>query len=402
MKTHRVWHNIHVLIAVLLIQAADAQIPSVAFKFSYEIEEELATGALRPSTAAYEYTYIGDYLHAMSTYGLEVRWGLDTLLIQQDLNRIHPVPAARFIAEQASIHQVTVINEAHNKAHHRVFGIDLLQDLYDVGYRYLGLECLADPKKIPPEFRKDSLTHWGYPILSYAIGTYSREPQMGNLIREALTIGYEIFPYEKMMENEERDLVQAKNIANFLKSHSAGKTLIFCGWDHAIEADIVKRRDARFMAHHLRNMLNQDILTNDQDILSENLSGEETEIYRKLNASQPSIFVDERGKEVSFFKDFSHFDLLVYHPPSVFEQGRPSWLMTPGKRKFFINMEEIKSFPAIVSAIPDDNDNRATPVDIVEIKYRYHKAPLLLHAGNYVVQIRYDTGQEDRIRIKVE
>jgi hypothetical protein len=51
-------------------------------------------------------------------------------------------------------------------------------------------------------------------------GYYLKEPQFGNLIRTALKLGFEIFPYEADLKyfGKDREIQQAKNIQQVLKS----------------------------------------------------------------------------------------------------------------------------------------------------------------------------------------
>lgn len=47
------------------------------------------------------------------------------------------------------------------------------------------------------------LNERGYPLLSS--GYYTQEPQFGNLVREALRIGYELFPYETQVRGDGKE-----------------------------------------------------------------------------------------------------------------------------------------------------------------------------------------------------
>jgi hypothetical protein len=141
------------------------------------------------------------------------------------------VNAMEYILERAKNEEVLIINEAHHKPKHRFFTRSLLNSLYEQGYRYLGLETLSNRETADFE-----LNIRKYP-LKYS-GTYSNEPQFGNLIREALEIGYMLFPYEGEGNGKPREINQAKNIAAFMKTHTDGKYLIHCVDAHATEGPI--------------------------------------------------------------------------------------------------------------------------------------------------------------------
>src|SRR5690606_18409918 len=107
---------------------------------------------------------------------------------------------------------------------HRVFTESLLEGLYQNGYRYLGLEALAEDSLI--NIRKWPVINDGY---------YTNEPQFGNMIREALRLGFIVFGYESGGRGKEREMGQAANIVEILKNDPNTKILIHCGFGHIVE-----------------------------------------------------------------------------------------------------------------------------------------------------------------------
>jgi hypothetical protein len=53
---------------------------------------------------------------------------------------------------------------------------------------------------VPSEICDSLLNERGYPLNSPLSGTYVTEPQMSNLIREAIDIGFKLFPYYRFGE----------------------------------------------------------------------------------------------------------------------------------------------------------------------------------------------------------
>lgn len=120
--------------------------------------------------------------------------------------------------------QFVLFNEAHHEPKHRYLVGSLLKDYYDLGFRFLGLEALF----------KDSLNQRGY--LNYSDGVYTRDPVMGNLIREAKRMGYRVFNYEGMNSGQEREMDQVRGIKkNVLDVNPNGKTIILAGYSHINE-----------------------------------------------------------------------------------------------------------------------------------------------------------------------
>lgn len=117
--------------------------------------------------------------------------------------------------------QVVMFNEAHHCPHHRYLVGTLLQEFYDRGFRYLGLET----------FINDSL--WEarkYPTVNN--GFYSKDPVFANLIRAAADLGMEVFGYESWQQGESREVGQARKIYNVIQKDPEAKILILAGYDH--------------------------------------------------------------------------------------------------------------------------------------------------------------------------
>jgi hypothetical protein len=104
--------------------------------------------------------------------------------------------------DRASREEMIIINEAHHNASHRAFASSLLQGLYDRGYRYLGVETLAN----------DSLNTTKFANLNS--GFYSKEPEFGNFLYQALKIGFKLFPYDAEGNGKEREIGKQKIFTN--------------------------------------------------------------------------------------------------------------------------------------------------------------------------------------------
>jgi len=375
------------------------KMPAHDLKFSHEIEAELATEKVYPSRAAYYYSYIGDYKKAIQTYEVPLAWGLDTVTHKDSLLflNFHPVAAIPYILERALKEEMIIISEAHQKPQHRIFTLQLLKGLYQKGYRYLGVEAVAPSFGDSTKFTLDKeLNERGYPLHSPMTGTYTREPQMGELVRTAIALGFEVFGFERTDRKIERDLAMAQNIQRFVKSRPDGKVLIHTGWYHAIESDEIKRKKDQYMAYHIKQLMGVDPFTIYQDILTEKGKDKESPYLKWVEANQPSILINQQGGLFTGPDSVDHFDCWIYHPPTTYQNGRPDWMLKNLPRLTFPlskNWFEGLTLPCIVSATYLKEKDLATPADRIEVKDLNQIPDLILRKDIYVLKIEDVKGQ---------
>ena len=370
--------------------------------FSHEIDSLLTHTDFRESSAAYFYSYIGQYKKAIETYDIQLDWGLDSVS-QSDIETFKAnyksVPALPYLESIFKDHQVVIVSEGHHKPQHRLFTRMLLQSLYDQGFRYLGMETLM-PNFLPgPAFLMDTaLNNRGYALNTPMTGFYTREPQMANLVREAIAIGFELFAYERKAKGE-RDLAQAKNIQKFMDQHPDEKVLIHCGWYHAIESDLPKRQKHNWMAYHLKQLTGIDPLTIYQDALTEKVFHPSSPLINN-DMDQPSLFLNKQEEVYTI----EHFDILINHPKTEFIENRPNWLAYVAENKWIpLKKRWIKpfSFPIILKAYHWEEPKEATPVDIYECIDSSIKPYLVLPPGKYRIEVLDHKGLMKTYKLKV-
>ena len=242
------------------------------------------------------------------------------------LKDIEHVNARHYINFAARNRRVVMINEAFAKPLHRAFTLSLLADFYRQGFRYLAMEMLNN-------FSTQSLTkenmHTGY---------YASEPVAGELVRSALEMGYTLVAYEDTAASvhtaDQRDSIQAATIYAVLKKDTAAKILV-----HASFAHISKKQGADGhvpMALAFWRLSGIDPLTIDQtDMTEESNFGYGRVIYQaymqKYTVKEPSIALVNNAPVNVTDKDL--YDLCVIHPPTVYQDGRPTWLSLGGRRQ---------------------------------------------------------------------
>ncbi|MBD0254075.1 MAG: hypothetical protein ICV83_00025 [Cytophagales bacterium] len=376
---------------------------SSPYRFSNQIEEAFArdTTAGRVDLAAYHFSYIGEYKQALAYFdkGASPRWVYppkDSLL----LHAYKPVPAREYILARALKKQIVIINEAHHNPLHRVFTASLLEGLYQAGFRYLGAETLgyADP----------GLNQRKYP--TGQTGYYTQEPQYGNLIREALALGFTVFPYESGGPSpKEREIGQARNIQKVLQRNPKAKIIIHCGYSHAWEAAMGGDWE-KAMAGRVKEFTGIDPFTIDQERWTEKSDpAKENPAYRMLRVNQPSVLVDQQGVAFTTLPNTTELtDIRVVHPRTTYRYGRPEWLLRDGKAKpFFLKKEQLNlGFPVLVLAYKANEPAEgrsalppAVPVDVMELKAAGEQKALILPPGMYQLVVTNQGGQQQGFSI---
>ena len=213
--------------------------------------------------------------------------------------------------------RVVLINEAHDQPAHRAYCRRLLSQLAPLGYTIFAVEALS-PTDTAINKRKFPLSSSGF---------YTREPNMGKLLRAAFTGGFRVFSHEiTAAQNKEfknwrkssnyRDSMQAVNVLALLCKNPKAKIVVLVGYDHVLEKehDGVKR-----LATYLHELGQLDPLTIDQ-----------TMAYRPSQGSpagHPMVLVDRTGRTATIGERQGYVDLQIIHPTERLVQGRPDWLV---------------------------------------------------------------------------
>ncbi len=374
-----------ILIIMLTLSAAGAaQKHPYEVKFSYQIESDLAAGKIYPTRAGLLYSLIGDYYNSNQYSDIPVSWGVDRLDLDEHTTR----DALPFIIEKAKEHSIVIISENHLKPQHRIFASETIRELSKIGFKHLGLETFANISN-KNTLLDETLSARGYPLNSPLTGTYTLEPSMGILVRNAIALDYDLFAYEESekIKGKDRDEIQADNIVRYLENNPNARIIIVCGLHHAIESNKVKRDGVFWMANYLTRKLSIDPLTIYQDNFTEKFIENEHPALKNLRVRRPSVFVDENGEMVKLTE---HVDIEVIHPKTIYMNGRPDWLYRDQRyRPVAIKLKTVdQNFPRIISAFPQGERN-SVPVDRIELKHKHDNKVLILKQGSYRITM-YD------------
>jgi hypothetical protein len=288
-----------------------------------------------------EYSYVGRYQKSLEFFDRpNSRKKKPAQLKSTD--QFEPCDAVAAILELADKQQVIMINEAHHVPMHRAFTAQLLEGLYQKGFRYFAAETLNAGDA--------TLQTRGYPTLN--TGGYTAEPVYADLVRTALNIGYTVTAYEcedspsQQTENpvpamNVREQGQAKNLKErILDSDPKAKIIIHAGFAHIYKKPQVdKNGELHWMALAFQELTGIEPLSIDQVEMSEaNKPENENADYRfaidKGLVSDRAVVLRDKEKGSYFVRtangDF--YDLTVIHPRSRYENGRPTWLAMGGRR----------------------------------------------------------------------
>ncbi len=331
----------------------------------------------RSQMGATYYSISGQYKPALESW--DQAFGRVKKLSAADslkFTKLIPVNAKEYIIKKAANEKIIIINEAHHNASHRTFASSLLQGLYDKGYRYLGIETLEG----------DSLNTVKFATLNS--GYYSKEPEFGNFIYNALKIGFKLFPYEAEGNNKEREIGEAKNIFDFMQKNQKGKYLIYCGYQHAYEG--VHKSWEKTMAGRLSDLTGINPLTIDQTQFSEKSSPKYNEpLLRLVSHTVPVVLKDENQLIYNGEDKELYTDIKIIHPVTQYINGRPDWMLKENRKFYKIPDSKISAYPVLVLAYrKGELEKEGIPADIIELNTSKDSRFLVLDKGNYDIVIK--------------
>jgi hypothetical protein len=318
------------------------------------------------------------------------------------------VDAADTVVEMAAGRHIVMVNEAHHDAHTRELTLALLPRLRALGFRYFAAEALSD---------KDAqLMQRGY--VTETSGTeYLMEPLYGEIIRQAIKLGYIIVPYDP--ENaglNDRDTQEAQALYErvFAKDPQA-KLFVHAGYSHIDKIPGNLGDDIKPMAMLLKQLSGYDPLCVDQmQFRDVAVGGLDFGFYSTVAVRfmpQVPIALRNRHSKTIWSSDPPRHDITVILPPAVerdldihgimkadvlrrevvlprtpfdFDE-RPHWLTLGGKRApFRISLDLCNGqLPCVIDAYYPNEPDTSVPADRYTFTHSRSHNVLYLYPGRY-------------------
>lgn len=385
------------LIFILSLSSIRAQ--DLPYKFSEDIlsknNSNKNTFALQ--LAATDFAFQGNYNKALTTWNEQRPDIQEIKLTPFDSAFFYNskiVPAKDYIIERSKNEEIIILNELHHNASHRLFATSLLKELYANGYRYLGLEALND---LMINERKFATLESGF---------YTSEPNFGNLIQEALYLGFTVFGYEATNEAswdkdpwKNREIAQAQNIFSYMKENTNGKYFIYCGAGHAFEGNNNGRGYS--MAGILAELTGKNPFTIDQNRYSDKGDKRYNQPLSKLiNTKSPSVMIN--SNEIVFKGNSSSYetDISIIQPTNYFENSIQKLQNSKEYSELIFPNKAVKLYPAIILIYrKGEFDKNGVPAAVYEIesdttypsiylkKYTYE---IIILDRSYAIQNKFD------------
>lgn len=267
---------------------------------------------------------LGLYNQAILSFPLEVRPPAN--LVLPDPTRWRTADAVDVISRLAADRRIVMVNEAHHNAHTRVLVLKLLPHLRALGFDHFAAEALVhtDP----------GLQKRGYP--TYASGTeYLQEPLYGDIVREAIRLGFTIVPYDEEgnVSTQARDSAQADNLYRevFVRDPDA-RLFVLAGYAH-IDKGKGRLGSVVPMAARLQTLTGSVPLSIDQTQFLEtgkSPSDDYRTLVARFHPGTASVLLERTsGKPWSARPEL--YDVNVILPPAVSVQSFGDKLMIDGE-----------------------------------------------------------------------
>ena len=306
------------------------------YLFNKVSEAEKRTNNAYDQIATQIYSFSGDYKTTVNHRA--------SVSVKENLNpnpeyfsKFKPESALNIVKFIPDSCRIVMINENHFNPYSRVLVRNLLKPLFGKGFTCFAAETFAadDIKQVEQK-----------------IGFYTSEPNFGNLVRTALSIGFKTFPYEcnfKLFDpkihkdfREFREIEEATNLKELLEKYPKEKFIVYAGYNH-----IWKTNDwtnFEWMAKKFKNLTGITPFCIDQSIMIEEVStAYESSYYvqanEKYHLKESTIFT--KGDSLFVQPNFAGaVDVQIFHPRTTYDaNGYATWLLNKGdiKKTFAFN-----------------------------------------------------------------
>lgn len=295
--------------------------------------------------------------------------------------------------------RIVMVNEAHHDPHTRLLTLALLPRLRALGFTHFAAEALDE--------KDTGLTRRGYPLTASG-SEYVREPLYGEIVREAIRLGFVIVPYESFDKAQQvRETGQANNLyRRVFVADPAARLFVHAGYAHIDKAPGGLGDDVRPMAMELKRLSGFDPLSIDQIRFRGVDPARQPRNYRQLIAAfhpTKAMVLLGRGDGKPWSAHPQRYDISVILP-STTDAPRPNWLRRDRQRHAWPIDTALcaRARPCVIEARLTNEPDDATPADRYTLLDMHAQAALYLRPGRYQVRAWEASGRtlgERRISI---
>jgi hypothetical protein len=268
--------------------------------------------------------------------------------------------AADEIAKLATNRRIVMINEAHHDAHTRELTLALLPKLRAQGFTYFAAEALNN--------NDTGLMARGYPTTASG-SEYLHEPLYGDIIREAIRLGFKVVAYESEADAlADREAGQAQLLyRNVFAKDPKARLFVHAGYAHIDKAPGNLGGTIQPMAMQLKQLTGFDPLSIDQTRWRDIGPMPKSDLYNQLITAfpvdRPSVLISRLNGSV-WASDPARHDVDVVLPLSG-HQRRPHWLNLDGARQTRVISSDVcqRQLPCLVEARYANESDDAIPAD---------------------------------------
>lgn len=299
--------------------------------------------------------------------------------------------AATEIAKLSTDRRIVMINEAHHDAHTRELTLALLPKLRAEGFTYFAAEALVNSDV--------ELMKRGYPVATSG-SEYLHEPIYGQIIREAIRLGFKVVAYESDADAlADREAGQAQLLyRQVFKNDPKARLFVHAGYAHIDKAVGNLGKTIRPMAMQLKQLTGFDPLSIDQTRWRDIGPMPKKDLYNQLTAAfpvdKPSVLLSRQNGSV-WASDPDRHDVDVILPPSG-HQRRPHWLELGGTRQTRVISSDMcqRQFPCVIEARYASESDDAIPADRYVLLTDNVMNSLYLWPGEYRISSRDREGRK--------
>ncbi|GFZ95815.1 hypothetical protein [Dyella caseinilytica] len=351
---------------------------------------------------------LGLYDEALMTFPFDNRIAPPRKMPLPAVDDWHSVDAAYAVEKLAAKRHIVMINEAHHDAHTRELTLELLPRLRALGFQYFAVEALGeeDPNLMQRGYATDQS------------GTeYLLEPLYGEIIRQAIKLGYILVPYDPERASlNDRDTQEARTLYEkvFAKDPKA-KLFVHAGYSHIDKAPGNLGDDIQPMAMQLKQLSGYDPLCVDQvQFRDVAVGGIDFGFYSTVAVGfmpRGPIVLRNRHSDTIWTSDSLRHDVTVILPPAAERDldvngimkadvlrreivlprtpfdldDRPDWLTLNHQRVAFpIALDMCNGqLPCVIEAHYSNEPDTAIPADRYTFTHTRSHNVLYLYPGRY-------------------